>query len=116
MSKQKNPMRRGALPRVLRRLKHYRATLLISLLLSAVTVALTLYIPLLTGDAIDLIIDFGLVDIDGVFKICIQIGVCTLICALAQWLINVLNNRITYGLVRTLRREAFDKLQRLPLS
>ena len=117
MSKQaKSKPRRAALPRVLRRLKHYHLALLVSLLLSAVTVALTLYIPLLTGDAIDLIVDRGLVDIDGVFKICIQIGVCALFSALAQWLMNVLNNRITYGLVRTLRREAFEKLQRLPLS
>ena len=114
--KKKNIARRGALPRVLRRLKHYRLALLLSLLLSALTVALTLYVPLLTGDAIDLILDRGLVDFDGVLQICIQIGICTLLSAIAQWVMNVLNNRITYGLVRRLRREAFEKLQRLPLS
>jgi len=107
---------KGTLRRVLRGLKHYRIAMLLSLLLALVTVALTLYVPLLTGDAIDLIVGEGNVDLDGVIAICISIAVCTAVCALAQWLMNVLNNRITYGMVRRLRREAFEKLQRLPLS
>ena len=107
---------KGTVRRVLRVLKHYRVALLLSLLLALVTVALTLYVPLLTGDAIDLILGKGSVDLDGVIAICISIAACTAVCALAQWLMNVLNNRITYGMVRRLRKDAFEKLQRLPLS
>ena len=107
---------RRALARVFTGLKHYRLALAASLLLAAAVVALTLYVPLLTGQAIDCIIGKDNVDWSGVIKICITIGVCTLISALFQWLMNVINNRITYGMVKRLRREAFEKLQRLPLS
>ena len=106
----------GTLKRILHDLKRYRFLLLLSLLFAAGNVALTLYIPLLTGDAIDLIIDRGQVNIPGVIRIAILIGICTLVSALCQWLMNVLNNRITYGMVRKLRRDAFEKLQKLPLS
>ena len=102
--------------RVLRELGGHRASLFFSLLFALGSVLLTLYIPLLTGDAIDLMIDQGLVDLDGVLAIALQIGVCALLCALCQWLMNVLNNRITYAMVHKLRRQAFEKLQRLPLS
>ena len=102
--------------RVLRELGRHRVSLFFSLLFALGSVLLTLYIPLLTGDAIDLIIDRGLVDLDGVLAIALQIGVCALLCALCQWLMNVLNNRITYAMVHKLRRQAFEKLQRLPLS
>ena len=107
---------RRALTRVFAGLKHYRLALAASLLLAAAVVALTLYIPLLTGQAIDCIVGKGNVDWNGVWKICIAIGISTLISALFQWLMNVINNRITYGMVKRLRREAFEKLQRLPLS
>ena len=107
---------RRALARVFTGLKHYRLALAASLLLAAAVVALTLYVPLLTGQAIDCIIGKDNVDWSGVIKICITIGVCTLISALFQWLMNVINNRITYGMVKRLRREAFEKLQCLPLS
>ena len=107
---------RRALARVFTGLKHYRLALAASLLLAAAVVALTLYVPLLTGQAIDCIIGKDNVNWSGVIKICITIGVCTLISALFQWLMNVINNRITYGMVKRLRREAFEKLQRLPLS
>lgn len=107
---------RRALARVFTGLKHYRLALAASLLLAAAVVALTLYVPLLTGQAIDCIIGKDNVNWNGVIKICITIGVCTLISALFQWLMNVINNRITYGMVKRLRREAFEKLQRLPLS
>ena len=107
---------RRSLSRVFAGLKHYRIALAASLLLAAAIVALTLYIPLLTGQAIDCIIGKDNVDWNGVLKTCIAIGVCTLISALFQWLMNVINNRITYGMVKRLRREAFEKLQRLPLS
>ncbi|MBQ9773108.1 MAG: ABC transporter ATP-binding protein [Clostridia bacterium] len=102
--------------RVLRGLKHYRIALAISLLLAAANVALTLAVPLLTGRAIDRIIGAWRVDWSGVLTACTQIGICTLIAALFQWVMNVINNRITYGMVRRLRRDAFEKLQRLPLS
>ena len=107
---------RRALARVFTGLKHYRLALAASLLLAAAVVALTLYVPLLTGQAIDCIIGKDNVNWSGVIKICITIGVCTLISALFQWLMNVINNRITYGMVKRLRREAFEKLQHLPLS
>ncbi len=102
--------------RILHDLKHYRIALFFSLLFAAGTVALTLYIPLLTGDAIDLIVDKNQVDFPGVVKIAIAIGAAACVSALCQWLMNVLNNRITYGMVRKLRRDAFRKLQELPLS
>ena len=104
------------LRRILRDLKHYRLALLLSLLFATANVALLLYIPLLTGDAIDLIISRGNVDLSGVVRIAVIIGVCTLAAALSQWLMNVINNRITYGMVRKLRRDAFEKLQKLPIS
>jgi len=107
---------RRTLKRVLHDLKRYRLMLLFSLLFAAVNVALTLYIPLLTGDAIDLIVGKGNVDFAGVTKIAVLIGICALASALCQWLMNVLNNRITYGMVRKLRQDAFEKLQKLPLS
>jgi ATP-binding cassette subfamily B protein len=116
MKKQKKGFDKKTVARILRDLKHYRAAMLLSLLLAAGTVALTLYIPLLTGDAIDLIIDRGLVDMNGVTRIAILIGVCTALSALFQWLMSVINNRITYGLVKKLRRDAFEKLQKLPIS
>ena len=102
--------------RILHDLKRYRIALLFSLLFAAGNVALTLYIPLLTGDAIDLILDKGNVDFPGVVRIAIFIGICAVASALCQWLMNVLNNRITYGMVRKLRRDAFEKLQKLPIS
>ena len=107
---------RHALARVFAGLKHYRLALAASLGLAAAVVALTLYIPLLTGQAIDCIVGKDNVNWNGVLKACVSIGVCTLISALFQWLMNVINNRITYGMVKRLRREAFEKLQRLPLS
>ena len=107
---------RRARARVFAGLKHYRLALAASLGLAAAVVALTLYIPLLTGQAIDCIVGKDNVNWNGVFKACLSIGICTLISALFQWLMNVINNRITYGMVKRLRRDAFEKLQRLPLS
>ncbi len=117
MKKQKKSgIDRRTVARVLRGLKHYRIALLCSLLLATLNVALTLAIPLLTGRAIDRIIDFQNVSWTGVWSNCLQIGFCAALSALSLWVMNVLNNRITYGMVRKLRREAFEKLQRLPLS
>ncbi len=105
-----------AMKRVLVYLQHYRVALVFSLLFAAANVALTLTIPLLTGRAIDEMIEIGRVDFNAVLYYALLIGGCALLSALCQWLMNVLNNRITYGTVRKLRRDAFEKLQRLPLS
>ena len=80
------------------------------------SVALTLYIPKLTGHAVDYVIGKGKVNFPGVIQVMIQIGVCTLITALAQWLMNVCNNKMTYQMVQDIRNEAFDKIEQLPLK
>lgn len=105
----------SAIIKVLRYIKRYWGFVIMSLLLAAVTVALTLYIPNLTGRAIDYIVDRGLVDFDRVWDILMQIGVLSVVAALAQWLMNVCNNKITYGVVKDIRDDAFMKIERLPL-
>ena len=102
--------------RVLKDLKHYRFALILSLAFAAGYTVLSLLIPLETGVAIDHIIGVGKVNRNGVIESLIRIGIYTAVAALCMWLMNVLNNRITYGMVRRLRRDAFEKLQRLPLS
>ena len=116
MSKKKNSAPKGTLKRVLSRLGRYRGAMLLSLCLAAAGVLLSLYIPLLTGEAIDFMIGPEQVDWNGVIGVSVRIGIATLLSALCQWVMNVINNRITYGMVKRLRREAFEKLQRLPLS
>ncbi|MBQ8416686.1 MAG: ABC transporter ATP-binding protein [Clostridia bacterium] len=117
MSKQKKASApKGALKKVFLRLGRYRTAMLFSLLLAAVSVFLSLYIPLLTGEAIDCMVGRDRVDWNGVIGASIRIGIAALASALCQWLMNVVNNRITYGMVKRLRQEAFEKLQRLPLS
>ena len=106
----------AALKKVLRYIKKYRFLVALSILLAAVTVAATLYIPILTGNAVDLIVGPGQVDFAGIFRILVQVVVIILIAALAQWVMSLLNNRITYRVVRDIRNEAFHKLQALPLS
>ncbi len=107
---------KSTLKKVFRYLGKYRIYLILSLVLASVTVALTLYIPKLTGRAVDFIVDKGLVDFPGVFSILIQIGVCTLVTALAQWLMNICNNKMTYQVVQDIRNEAFRKIEILPLK
>lgn len=102
--------------KVLQYLGKYRIFLIFSILLAALSVALTLYIPKLTGQAVDYIVSEGQVDFPAVFRVMIQIGVCTLITALAQWLMNVCNNKMTYQVVRDIRNEAFRKIEILPLK
>lgn len=114
-TKQNDTSKTSAIIKVLRYIKRYWGFVIMSLLLAAVTVALTLYIPNLTGRAIDYIIDRGLVDFDRVWDILIQIGVLSLLAALAQWLMNVCNNKITYGVVKDIRDDAFMKIEKLPL-
>ena len=104
------------LKEVMHHLGKYRIFLVFSVLLAAVSVALTLYIPKLTGNAVDYIVSKGNVDFPGVFRVMLQIGICTLTTALAQWLMNVCNNKMTYQVVRDIRNEAFRKIEILPLK
>ncbi len=102
--------------KVLHYIGKYSIYLVFSLIFAAVTVALTLYLPILTGDALDLIIEKGLVDFDGIFDILKKMAVVILLTVAAQWLMNICNNRITYHVVRDIRYEAFKKIQILPLK
>ncbi len=102
--------------KVLRYIRKYWFYLGLSVLMAACTVALTLYVPILTGEAIDLIIAEGLVDFEGIFAILVKVGIAIALTAAAQWLMNVCNNRMTYGIVRDIRDEAFRKIEILPLK
>lgn len=115
-SEKKQKSQAATLKEVICRLGRYRIFLVFSILLAAVSVALTLYIPKLTGHAVDYVIGKGEVNFLGVIQVMIQIGVCTLITALAQWLMNVCNNKMTYQMVQDIRNEAFDKIEQLPLK
>ena len=97
-------------------IKRYMFFVVMSLIFAAATVGLTLYIPKLTGQAIDLIIDKGFVDFEGIFEILLKIGVLSLTAALMQWFMNYCNNKITYGVVKDIRDAAFIKLEKLPLK
>ena len=113
----KKKVNQGAtLKKVFERLGKYIIFLIFSMLLATVSVALTLYIPKLTGHAVDFIVSRGNVDFPGVLRVMVQIGICTLVTALAQWLMNVCNNKMTYQIVRDIRNEAFHKIEILPLK
>lgn len=112
----KQKAKKGTLKKVLRYIRRYSFFVGLSVVLAAVSVAATLYIPILTGDAVDHIIGPGNVDFSAIFSILVQIGVIIGIAALAQWVMSLINNRITYRVVRDIRNEAFRKLQKLPLS
>ncbi len=107
---------RGTWLKVLRYLKPYWALILLSIALSAVTVALTLYVPVLIGRVVDQIIGPGRVLFQQVASLLVRIGVIVLITAAVQWIVNTINNRITYHVVRDIRDQAFSHLQTLPLS
>ncbi len=114
---EKNPyVQREALRKVLHRLKKYRVLIVLSILFAAVTVALTLYVPVLVGDAIDRILGAGQVDFTGIASILLQIGILVAVTSLLQWLMNTINNKITFQVVRDVRSEAFRKIQILPLK
>ena len=102
--------------RIFMLIKPYRFQLIGSLVFAVVSVALTLYAPILTGDAIDLMIAQGNVDFDGMVPILIKFAVAIFITAFAQWLMNLCNNRITYSVVKDIRLQTFNHLQTLPLS
>lgn len=102
--------------KVLDYIKKYSVYVVLSLLFAVATVAFTLYIPILTGDAVDLILGEGIVDFEGIYKILIQIIIVMLLTALAQWVMNICNNKITYGVIRDIRDKAFKKLEIVPLK
>ena len=108
--------RKATLSRVLHKIRPYSAFVVCSLLVAAVSVAAQLYIPILCGDAIDKMLGKGNVDLAGVLHIAVSILVVAAVAALAQWLLSVCNNRITFSVSRDLRNEALRKIQTLPLS
>lgn len=116
MAENKKKSQSTTLKKVLKYIERYKWYLILSLLFAVVTVAATLYIPVLTGDAIDYIIDKGKVDFSAVFEIIIKITIIMAAAALAQWLMNVCNNKITYEVIQDIRREAFAKIEILPLK
>ncbi len=116
MAKEKQSYQIETLRKVWRYLRKYRIFLVLSVLLAAATVALTLYVPKLTGEAVDYIVSAGNVDFPAVFRILLQIGVCTAATALFQWIMNVCNNKMTFQIVRDIRNEAFRKIEILPLK
>ncbi len=102
--------------KVLGYIRRYWIYLGISILMAALTVGLTLYVPILVGDAIDLIIGKGMVDFQGIAHILMKMAAAVGITAAAQWLMNVCNNKMTYGIVRDIRDEAFRRIEALPLK
>ncbi len=118
MAKQKLSAKqtRKTLATVLRYLRRYRIHILLSILLAAVSVGLTLYIPIVIGDAIDHIIEQGKVNFEAILPLLLRVSLCAGIIALSQWLMSMLNNKITFEVVRDTRSAAFRRIQRLPLS
>ena len=103
------------LKKVLHYMKRYIPLLVVSILLATITVAMTLYFPILTGDALDLIVQKGAVDFVGIMAIAKKAIVVIIISAVSQWVMNVCNNKMTYHMVMDIRKDAFEKIERLPL-
>ena len=112
----KKKMNKGTLKKILFYVGRYKAHLFFSIILAAVSVAMTLYIPVLAGKAIDLAIGKGKVDFEGMMPCLVGIGILALLTAAAQWIMNTLNNRITFRVVRDIRNAAMEKIQILPLG
>ena len=106
----------GTLKKVFVYVKRYIPLIVISVLTAAASVGLTLYVPILAGNAIDCIVGKGNVDFAKIADILLKIGITVGITAVVQWVMNTVNNRITYHVVRDVRNEAFEKMQKLPLS
>ncbi|MBE5840287.1 MAG: ABC transporter ATP-binding protein [Butyrivibrio sp.] len=109
-------MKKGTLKKVLKYASRYRFLIFVSLFLSIVTALLTLYVPILVGDAIDCIVDTGKVDMARIVKILYQVVFVVLAIALFQWIMNIANNKITFQVVRDVREDAFKRLQKLPFE
>ena len=116
MADKKRSAQMGTLKKVLRYIARYRLLVAVSLLLAALSVALTLYVPIVVGDAIDFIVEAGRVDFAQILRCLVVIGVVVAITAVAQWAMNIINNKITYQVIRDIRKEAFHKLTILPLK
>ena len=108
--------KRGTLGKVLRYIGRYRLLLPVSLFFALISVALTLYVPKLIGEAIDLIVAKGQVDFDGIYRLLFISAILIGVTALAQWSMSAINNKITFNVARDVRRDAFGRLERLPLS
>lgn len=115
-NEQKRSGQKETIRKVLRYLRKYWIYLVLSIVMAALTVALTLYLPILTGQVIDLLIDKGLVDFPGVFRILKKMAAAIAVTAAAQWIMNVCNNQMTYRIVQDVRNEAFRKIEILPLK
>lgn len=112
----KTKFKASTIKKVLSAIKKYRLLLFISILLALITVGFTLYIPIIIGDAIDLIVGKGKVDFDGIMPLLTRIIIISVGIALLQWLMNNINNKISFNVTRDIRNQAFDKLQKLPLK
>ena len=107
---------KAILIRVWQYIRRYRLQLLLSVLLSSTVVALTLYAPVLVGQGIDYIVEQGKVDFAAIYRILIRLVVVAMATALCQWVMNLLNNRISYRVVADIRKDVFSRLQQLPLK
>lgn len=114
--KEKRQGQMETLKKVFHYMKHYIPILILSIILATITVALTLYFPILTGKAIDFILAKGKVDFAGILSLAKEGILIIAITALAQWIMNMCNNRMTYNIVRDIRKDAFDKMEHLPPS
>ena len=114
MKKKKFEM--STVKKVLSAIKKYRLLLVFSIILATITVALSLYIPIIVGNAIDLIIDTGNVDFASIKPKLINVGIIAIIIAFLQWVMNNINNKITFNVTKDIRNQAFDKLEKLPLK
>lgn len=114
--KTSEPTQKETIRKVLQLIKKYNFYVAASIFLALVTVAATLYLPVLTGDAIDFIVDKGTVDFPAIMKILCWMLVVIVISSFAQWLQSIINNKITYQVIRDIRMEAFEKIQKLPLK
>ena len=109
-------MKNKTIKKVLNRLKKYRFAIVVSILLAAVTAAAALYVPKIVGEAIDLIVGKNDVDFGGIASLLVRLGIVVGATGILQWIMGVVNNRITFGVVRDLRNEAEEKLKTLPIS
>ena len=116
MSNKKNSYQMVTLKKVFRYIKRYIPLLTVALTLSVVTVALTLYFPILTGRAIDLIVGKGQVDFAAIMEIIVKALIVVLGAAIAQWFTNICNNKMTYNVIRDIRADAFYNIEKIPLS
>jgi len=112
----KNNFRSDTLGKVLRRVRRYWPGLMASLLLATVYVVMSLYIPILVGDAIDCVVEMGRVDFVSMGRYLASVVICAVAAGFAQWLMNEINNRITFQVTRNIRDEAFSHIQTLPLK